>query len=164
MVSVETLILEQVLVVFVRRERYVWNLYRLRTGKGEDESLLLFSFMRLSSLPVQLPLLSVLPTLINLDRYRDMVWIRQKLIQIQYSHLFKSSFWAKAIINMMGLRLVPIHINANLALVTRGVCKDDRSLIVHVLRGNNSKSTLLNVVKPSKKSWAIYSKWEQKEF
>ena len=48
MVSEETLILEHVLVVFVRRERYVQNLYRLRTGKGEDESLLLFSFMRLS--------------------------------------------------------------------------------------------------------------------
>lgn len=48
MVSVETLILEHVLVVFVRRERYVQNLQRLRAGRGEDESLLLFSLMRLS--------------------------------------------------------------------------------------------------------------------
>ena len=48
MVSVETLILGRVLVVFVRRERYVRNLQRFRAGRGEDESLLLFSFMRLS--------------------------------------------------------------------------------------------------------------------
>lgn len=72
MVSVETLILEHVLVVFVRRERYVQNLQRLRTGRGEDESLLLFSYMPCLRFQSNCLFLA-LPTLINHNLYRDMV-------------------------------------------------------------------------------------------
>lgn len=65
----------------------------------EREKTKVFSFFLLCDchlLSVQLPLLSVLPTLINHNLYRDMVWIRQKLIRIEYGHLLKSSFYNAA--------------------------------------------------------------------
>ena len=55
MVSVETLILKHVLVVFVRRERYVQDLQRLRTGREKTKVFSFFLICVLATSPIASP-------------------------------------------------------------------------------------------------------------